>query len=302
MKNLVICTVFILLVAQLTVAADKSLWDRLLDVTIDHIRQHGPDSDTAQFVSMSMARHHAWARRAEFLKLVVPHLETKDPKKVAGAIGVLYRFRHYHPMSYLGDFEKDNAEFLRQADSSVYKHFEHFHALNNREVFHNLALYLGVSRSKEAKRELLRIAKVTSEKEQALICLAWHRDPRDMEELFPFMLEDSPAARSLPYHFRNSYGEASIPYLRRALSESKSSSARLEAAFQLVRLRIPAGFEYMHDRALRDPEPKGKRPRDLQRIRQFAVDHLELPRDVSSKDDIAAHIRKKQKQFCRTQD
>ena len=88
----------------------------------------------------------------------------------------------------------------------------------------------------QAKRELLEIARspfATSAKEQALICLAWHRDSKDMDTLLPFMLEESPAARSLPYHFRNSYGGAALPYLRKALTEAKSEATRREAEKEL---------------------------------------------------------------------
>jgi len=54
-----------------------------------------------------------------------------------------------------------------------------------------------------------------------------------MDSLLPFMLEDSPAARSLPYHFRNSYGDAALPYLRKALTEAKTEATRREAEKEL---------------------------------------------------------------------
>ena len=115
------------------------------------------------------------------------------------------------------------------------------------------------------------------------------------------MLEDSAAGRSLPYHFRNSYKEAAVPYLKKATMESKTMSGRLEAALQLVHMRVPDGFEYLHDMALRDPEPEGTRSRPLGRIRQFTIDYLEMPRDVSAKEEIAAHIAKKQRELCKTE-
>lgn len=299
MRKLILSVNALLLVAVVAFAAETPPWDKLIDVTIQHIKMNGPDSDVAQFISM--AGHSAWARRDEFADLVIPHLKSKKADNVAGAIEVLYRLRHYHPMSYHGDFAADNAQFFKKLDEAVYPHFDYFHSLNNREIFHQLALYLGVSPSKEAKRELLRIAKDTPEKEQALICLAWHRDPKDMESLLPFMLEDSQASRALPYHFRNSYGQQSIPYLKKAISESKSASARLEAAFELVHLRIPEGFRYLVTTALQDPEPDAKHTRHLDRIKQFAIDYLELPRSTSSKEAIVAHIEKKQGELCKIQ-
>ena len=99
---------------------------------------------------------------------------------------------------------------------------------------------LACSRTPQAKRELLEIAHspvAAGAKEQALICLAWHRDPADMDALLPFMLEDSNAARSLPYAFRISYGEAALPYLRKAQMEAKSEATRREAEKEMKRLK-----------------------------------------------------------------
>lgn len=212
-----------------------TLWDKLIDTTIQHVKASGPDADVAQFISM--AREAAWARRDELVALVTPYLRGENPKTVAGAIEVLYRLRSHRPMGGLGDFEerflKQHAAFFARLDQGVHAGFDHFHRLNDAKVFHELALYLGVAPSKEAKRELLRLARETPAKEQALICLAWHRDPEDMNDLLPFMLEDSPASRSLPYHFRSSYGKAALPHLKQAMKEAKDRFTREHAEKEL---------------------------------------------------------------------
>jgi hypothetical protein len=81
-----------------------TLWDKLIDATIQHVKTSGPDSDVAQFISM--AREAAWARRDELIALVTPYLRDENPKNAAGAIAVLYRFRGHRPMGGLGDFEE----------------------------------------------------------------------------------------------------------------------------------------------------------------------------------------------------
>jgi hypothetical protein len=216
----------------------RTLWNKLIDVTLDHVRTGGPDSDVAQFVSM--AREAAWARRTEFVVAVTPFLADANPKRVAGAIEVLYRMRAYRPSSWIGSgddtFEKKHAAFFAQLDRHVHAGLAHFQRLNDGTVFQQLALFLGVAPSREAKAELLRLARETPAREQALICLAWHRDPEDMKDLLPFMLEDSPAASALPYHFRNSYGRAALPHLKRAVAEAKSEFARRSAREELDRL------------------------------------------------------------------
>jgi hypothetical protein len=260
----VTCLFIALSVAQ---AAEKPLPDKLIDVTIDHITKNGPDSDVAQFISMS--GHVAWLRREEFVGLVAPYLKDKDPAKVAGAIEVLYRLRGYCPMESIGDsFEKESADFFSRLDKLVCAQFEHYHSLKNNGVYHNLALFLGGSRSKDSRSELMKIATSTTDNEQALICLAWHRDPQDMEFLFPFMCADTSASRSLPYHFRNSYGALATPYLKRALKEAKSTSARAEAALELVRLDEEEGFDGLRSLILAKPKSPEKTPQSFDFVRQ----------------------------------
>ncbi len=232
------CIMALLCTANAGRAADKPLFDTLFDVTIQFVKNSGPNADVARFISASGPE--AWSRRQELVEAVSPYLKDEDPIKVAGAIEVLYRLRTYRPMSCLGNFEQENAEFHLSLDKLIMAQLRHAHSLNNAEVYHQLALFLGVSPSEESKRELLKIANETPEKEQALICLAWHRDPQDMKSLLPFMLEDSATSRALPYHFRNSYGEAALPFLKQAVAEAKSEATRREANEQLSILKQSA--------------------------------------------------------------
>jgi hypothetical protein len=212
-----------------------TLWDKLLDTTVQHIKTSGPDADVAQFISMTTEA--AWRRREEMVAILTPYLGDQNPKNVAGALATLVWFRGHRPMGGIGDvderFRKEHAVFFAGLDQSVHARLDHFHRLNDGKAFHSLALYLGNAPSKEAKRELLRLARETSAKGQALICLAWHRDPEDMNDLLPFMLEDSQAAPHLPYHFRNSYGKAALPHLKQALTEGKNRFTREQAAKEL---------------------------------------------------------------------
>lgn len=219
----------------------KPLSQKLLDTSIAHIKTVGPDEDTVQFIAVM--RFHAWERREEVVNAVLPYLLDKNPDKVAGALGVLYRFRVYRPVNDIGssrgtawEHKYKPALFWAKLDKNVYADFEYFHAVGNDKVFQNLALYLGGSPSRQSKQELIRIAKETRAKDQALICLAWHRDPGDMKVLLPFMLENSQVARILPYHFRNSYGKAAIPYLKKAVVEAKSEKTKQKAEKELRKL------------------------------------------------------------------
>jgi len=162
MRIAIISATVLVLLSGAASAAEKPLWDKLVDVVIQHIKTNGPDAETGQF--MSMARHHAWSRRQEFVSLVVP-------------------------------------------------------------------------------------------------------------------------------------------YLKRALVEAESPMIRQRTAYELVLLRVPEGFRYLQQLTLANPDPEERtRPRPLDRIRQFAIDRLGLPRDTREAAAIAAHIRKKERELCRTQD
>jgi len=288
MRYVLAIFLFMFLAPQPTSAAGASLWDDLISLTIQHVTKNGPDSEAAEFIDV--ACQHAWARRTELVDLFVPYLKGDVPEEVAATLSVLYRFRGYRPISYMGDFEKANREFYDNLDQAVYAQISRILSLKDDRTYHSLALYLGVSRTADARRYLLEIAKSPAAgeaKEQALICLAWHRDANDMDALLPFMLEDSPAARSLPYHFRNSYGPAAIPYLTKALTDAASSTARLQAAFELVHLRVRAGYTYLLDLLGKAPDM-----RSVQSVRQFAIDYLGLPQSVKDKDAIAAHLKR----------
>ena len=215
----------------------NSLTAKLFDVVEKHLRTVGPDHEVAQFVSTDI--YYAWPRRDVFFTLSRSYLDGTNVTRVAGAIDVLCRFRGFRPDGPVGirSFEEVNTNFFAKLDAAVLGHFSHFKSLHNDEVYDRLSLYLGCAHSAEARRQLREIVSSTKNNEQALICLAWHHNPADMDFLLPYMLADTPASRSLPYHFRNGYGQAAIPYLRRAVSEAKSQSTREQAQKELKYLK-----------------------------------------------------------------
>ncbi len=295
MKILVTIASLVLLTAPPAFSEEPSLSDKHVDVTIQHIKEHGPNHETSTYVG---GPAH-WKRRKELVALAAPHLHGKNPDKVAGALEVLYRLRTHRPMGGLtggpDDFEKNNADFFSELDQLVHGQLEHFHAMKSDRVYKSLALYLATEPTIEGRRHLLRIIEspfAKNAKEQALICLSWQREPKDMSTLLPYMLEDSSASRSLPYHFRNGYGKASIPFLVKALTEAKRSTTQFAAAKELVHLRVPDGFQYLQTKMLAAPKPEDRRNPPREKIRGFAWDYLQLPRDVTSPEEVAEHIAK----------
>ena len=294
-------------VPLLATSGPKSLSNRLMDVTIEYIRTSGPDEDAAQFIDVTSGP--TCERREELAQVTLPYLTNPAPDKVAAALAVLSRLRWCRPEVEAEDgaFAVEKVKcgpqsFWNGLDEKILANVDYFHSIGTKTIFKNLALYLGCVPSEPAKRELLRIAAQKDGKEQALICIAFHRDPKDIHDLMPFMLEESETAWALPYHFRNSYGRAAIPYLLQALTNAQSRMTRQQSAYELVHLGIPDGFHYLERVALANPEPEERtRPRALDGIRQFAVDYLGLPRNVKTPTAITAQIAKKEQELCASQ-
>lgn len=214
-------------------ASATSLWTELLVITERHIESQGPDSDAARFIAL--AGDEAWQARERLFKLTTPYLDSDNPGTVAGALEVLYRLHSYSPSQWVGSltFEEMNAGYFNAIDRAVLDHVPRAIALNNDAVFDALAHYLGTSKARGSHEALLKLVAVAGDNEQVAICLTWHQDPSDMEVLLPLMLRDTPAAASLPYHFRNSYGQAAVPYLRRAQAAARARFTRESAANEL---------------------------------------------------------------------
>ena len=218
-------------IAQLP-RATNSLSDELLDVTEHRLKTYGPDYEIAQFLSVE--REGAWKRRDTLYDLSFRHLDDTNAVLVAGAINVLGRLRDARLQDgSVRNNKPEEEQFVFKLDSVVLGHFSYFKSLHNDDLYRFLSQYLGTVDSQESSRQLKEIAGFTKNNEQSLICLTWHRNPADMDFLLPFMLADTQAAPSLPYHFRNSYEQAAIPYLRRAISEAKSQKTREEARKEL---------------------------------------------------------------------
>ncbi len=272
---------------------DQDFTVKVVDLTLSEISEKGPSREAASFVSRSMDLF--WPRRRELLKATSPHLGSPDPSKVTSAMEILYRLRSYRPMTSLGfdegAWERENSDFFSKVDALVYRELPRLLASREDGLLRNLALYLGSSTpSDAAKRALLELAKKPEVDEQALICLTWHKDKRDMDDLIPFMLHGGREAASLPYHFRDSYGPAAIPYLLQALAEASSPFVRLQSARELVLMGERAGVRYLYEAVLhRDELPNGSA--QAEEIREFAWGYMGFPKESTTMDDLVRFLK-----------
>jgi len=96
--------------------------------------------------------------------------------------------------------------------------------------------------------------------EQALIAIAWHKDPKDLPRMAAYLIAEPAVGQSesaltgVPYSMRNSLGDAALPWLRNVLEKGQVASVRVHCAQELMRANDPAGFAFSadafeHDRA-----------------------------------------------------
>jgi len=272
---------------------DQDFTAKVVDLTLSEISEKGPSRETASFVSRSMDL--LWLRRRELLKATSPHLGSPDPSKVTSAMEILYRLRSYRPMISLGfdeaAWERENGDFFSEVDALVYTELRRLLASREDSLLRNLALYFGsATPSDAAKRALLELAKNPEVGEQALICLTWHKDKRDLDDLMPFMLHGGREVASLPYHFRDSYELAAIPYLLRALGEALSPFVRLQAARELVLMGETAGVRYLYEAVLHRDELPNSRAQ-AEEIREFAWGYMGFPKQSTTMGDLVRFLK-----------
>jgi hypothetical protein len=271
---------------------NKDFTARVVELTIAEIAENGPSLETARFVSRSMDL--LWPKRRELLKVTSRYVNASDSSKAAAAIEILYRLRSYQPMAGLGfneeAWQKENGDFFSDVDTVAYQDLDRLLTVRDNDLLRNLAEYLGSSVPSEvSKKALLELAKNPEVREQALICLTWHKDKRDMDDLLPFVLD---GASSLPYQFRNMYGAAAVPYLLKALTQSSSPFVRLQSAEQLVFMNEKAGVKYLYQAVLhRNELPNGAA--QAGEIMQFAVNHLGFQNRGFRMDELERFLKKK---------
>ena len=274
--------------------SDDRFTAKVVNLTLSEISETGPSAEIASFISRSMDLF--WPKRQELFKATEPYIDPLDTSKTSAALDILYRLRGFHPMGGLGyneqAWEKEQSGFFSDLDTVVYAKLDRLLLTKDEPLLKNLALYLGVSPSPASKAALLQLARNSRVAEQALICLGWHKNEKDMDDLLPFMLQGGGEAASLPYVFRNSYGAAAVPYLRKAVAQANSPFTRLQAAFQLVHLSDKTGVEYLLEAVLhRGTLPNGTA--QAGEIRQFATDYMGFPKEATNMEDLVKFLKSK---------
>jgi hypothetical protein len=161
----------------------------------DVLKRRGPTPELAYFLSWRQSLFRAQAN--QLLTYVSEHLGSNSPLVAGGALQALAFLKHY-----------SNVKSSPPTDALVIKRAESMMRSNSRDVLQPLALYLGEVKTDASRRLLWRLVEQGTVREQALICLTWIADRRDLPRLATY------AARyQLEYHLRRAYWQAAEPFL-----------------------------------------------------------------------------------------
>jgi len=211
-------------------------------LVLESLHRRGPVDGIAYFVSW----HAAWFqdRRDEIVKTAVSFLRSNDNAVIEGALRML---GFAHAFDWKGD-----TTALRSADRAVEAAGPGLMTRGD-TVARALAVYLPVIKSAASRDLLWAIEQRPAEREQALIALTGIADPADLSKIGDLLVQpgnkDSRGTdlSGLPYQLVRAFGDASIPYLQRAMAESPYVWVRTQSAEQLVLKGRVEGFEFFLD-------------------------------------------------------
>ncbi|MFY9727454.1 MAG: hypothetical protein WB579_07065 [Bryobacteraceae bacterium] len=164
------------------------------------IEGRGPTDELAYV--LSWRRYQLQPQRAMLVRSLVKHLDSADPLVSAGSLQALYFLKGGY------DWKADPGTPALM-DKEVAARADRFIDTRNFTVLQPLALYLGTWKTDQSRNLLWRIVEQGyPAREQALICLTWIGDPRDLPRLGKYN------TGSIDYNLNRAYGKAAGPYLK----------------------------------------------------------------------------------------
>jgi hypothetical protein len=177
-------------------------------------------------------------RHPEMLPLILPYLKSDNPALLRGAVTGASRFNYAHPAE-------------SAAGAALVAAAEHVIRAADPQTVIEFAAALGSVRDERAGILLWDLVRRNIARGQALIAISWRKDPRDLPRLGA-LLEGAVSGGSisadlgsLPYALRNSYSDAALPYLERALTKSEYDRVRTGCARELILAGRSSGFAFV---------------------------------------------------------
>jgi hypothetical protein len=213
---------------------------------LNTLQLRGPNDGLAYVISW----HAPWFQDHEdtLVRTVLPYLHSREDWQVAATLKMLGFLVHpgaFHwpPGSQIP--EQSDQAVLAAAPELIGK---------GPGVSQILAEYLGGIKSHSSRELLWQVAdRPEPAHEQALIALTWIGDPLDLPRLAELLIKPGDADKygrnlaSLPYPLVRAYGDAAVPYLEQAVSDSPYVFVRTQSAEELVLRGRPVAFRFFLD-------------------------------------------------------
>lgn len=213
---------------------------------LDMLRLRGPNEGLAYVISW----HALWFQdhEADLVRTILPYLHSDEDWQIAATLKMLGFLVHPGTFHWPPD-----SQVPAQSDQAVLAAAP---GLNGKGpgVSQMLAEYLGGIKSRSSRDLLWQVADSPEPShEQALIALTWIGDAQDLPRLSELLLKPGDAdaygrnLASLPYSLIRAYGDAAVPYLERAVSDSPYVFVRTQSAEELALRGRPVAFRFFLD-------------------------------------------------------
>ncbi|MBC7926617.1 MAG: hypothetical protein H7039_13255 [Bryobacteraceae bacterium] len=167
----------------------------------DVLKRRGPTPELAYF--LSWRRNLFEPQSDKLFGYVSGHLRSKSTLVLAGVLQSMAFLK-------LTDTVRNSRTTVAKMDAHVAELSQSIAKQTSPEVLERLALYLGHVKTERSRRVLWRMVEQGKVPQQALICLTWIGDPRDLPRLASYLdrydLEDN---------LNRAYGEAASSYVKR---------------------------------------------------------------------------------------
>jgi hypothetical protein len=166
----------------------------------DLVERRGPTDELAYL--LSWRRDLFQPQAATLVHAAIKYLDSPDPLLEAGSLKALEFLKAHY------DWQA-SAGVPALIDKEIASRASRFIETRNDTIVRQLALNLGSWKTDQSRALLWRIVEEQeTAREQALICLTWIADPRDLPRLGSYN------TGSLDYSLNRAYGAAAAPYLK----------------------------------------------------------------------------------------
>jgi hypothetical protein len=201
------------------------------DFVRELIHDHGPTEEIAFFLSWQ--RRVLQSQAEELVNVLIPYLQSSSPLVAGGTVHSLVFLKSHYDWTARPNIPSR----IEKAVGEAVEQLLHF---RDRQVLQPLALFLGEWKADRSRELLWRLVDDGTVRGQALICLTWIADPRDLSRLA------KEGGAMLADHLDGAYGSAAVPYLRERL-KSPDVRFQVEAAKQLANRDEPEAWRFIVD-------------------------------------------------------